>query len=134
MPGSFHDSNVLLNFASANPGRAARVQALMNAGGTISVQVLNEMTSVMRRKYAYTWDQVGLVLQAVRRAFRVRPLLLETHERGLRVAERYQLNVYDAMIVAAALDAACDTLWSEDMHDGLLVENRLTIRNPFHQA
>lgn len=51
--------------------------------------------------------------------------------KGLRLAERYQLSLYDGMIVAAALDAGCDTLWSEDMHDGLVVETQLTICNPF---
>lgn len=131
MPGSFLDSNVLLYFASADPAKSARAEALMDAGGTINVLVLNEMASVMRRKFAYSWDQVGLVLQAVRRAFQVEPLLLPTHERGLWVAERYLLSVYDAVIVAAALDAGCDTLWSEDMHDGLIIDRQLTIRNPF---
>ncbi|HEU0099344.1 MAG TPA: PIN domain-containing protein [Allosphingosinicella sp.] len=125
------DSNVLLYFASADPAKSARAEALMDAGGTINVLVLNEMASVMRRKFAYSWEQVARVLNTARRAFRVEPLLLRTHERGLRVAERYLLNVYDAVIVAAALDAGCDTLWSEDMHHGLVVEGKLTIRNPF---
>jgi predicted nucleic acid-binding protein len=134
MPGSFLDSNVLLYFASADPAKSGRAEALMDAGGTINVLVLNEMASVMRRKFAYSWDQAARVLDIVRRAFRVEPLLLPTHERGLRVAERYMLGVYDAMIVAAALDAGCETLWSEDMHEGLVVEATLTIRNPFRQA
>jgi predicted nucleic acid-binding protein len=134
MPGSFLDSNVLLYFASGEPSKSARAEALMDAGGTINVLVLNEMASVMRRKFAYSWDQVGLILMVVRRAFRVEPLLLPTHERGLRLAEQYLLSVYDAVIVAAALDASCDNLWSEDMHHGLVVEGQLTIRNPFRQA
>lgn len=131
MPGSFLDSNVLLYFASQDPAKAARAEALMDAGGTINVLILNEMASVMRRKFAYSWEQVGRVLETVRRAFQVEPLLLGTHERGLGVAERYLIGVYDAVIVAAALDAGCDTLWSEDMHDGLVIEGTLTIRNPY---
>jgi predicted nucleic acid-binding protein len=131
MPGSFLDSNVLLYFASADPAKSSRAEALMDAGGTINVLVLNEMASVMRRKFAYSWDQVERVLKTVQRAFRVEPLVLATHERGLRVAERYMINVYDAVIVAAALDAGCDTLWSEDMHHGLVVDGTLTIRNPY---
>lgn len=134
MPGSFLDSNVLLYFASADPAKSARAEALMDAGGTINVLILNEMASVMRRKFAYSWDQVDRVLKTVQRAFRVEPLVLATHERGLGVAERYVLNVYDAVIVAAALDAGCDTLWSEDMHHGLVVERTLTIRNPFRRS
>ena len=49
----------------------------------------------------------------------------------MRLAERYQFRIYDAMIVAAALAAGCDTLWSEDMQDGLMIDDRLAIRNPF---
>ncbi|MBB6250115.1 hypothetical protein [Nitrospirillum iridis] len=42
-----------------------------------------------------------------------------------------QLSLYDAMIVSAALQAGCDTLWSEDMQHGLLIVDRLRIVNPF---
>ncbi|HYE27795.1 MAG TPA: hypothetical protein VEA61_06130 [Allosphingosinicella sp.] len=44
---------------------------------------------------------------------------------------RYKLAIYDAMLVASALLVECDVLWSEDMHDGLVIEGMLTIRNPF---
>jgi predicted nucleic acid-binding protein len=47
------------------------------------------------------------------------------------LGERYGFSVYDAMIVAAALREGCTTLYSEDMHDGLLVEDQLRIVNPF---
>ena len=74
------------------------------------------------------WLSVG---PGVRRLVAVVPLTVETHELGMALAERHGFSVYDAMIVAAALSADCDTLWSEDMQDGLLVEGSLTIRNPF---
>ena len=134
MAGSILDSNVLLYFASDDAAKADRAEALIEEGGTISVQVLNEMAAVMRRKFGYGWDEVEAVLAAVRRALDIVPLLLETHERGLAIARRHQLGLFDAMIVAAALDASCDTLWSEDMQHGLVIQGRLTIRNPFLQA
>jgi predicted nucleic acid-binding protein len=58
-------------------------------------------------------------------------LELESHETGLALAERYSLSPYDAMIAASALLADCDMLWSEDMQDGMTIENRLRIVNPF---
>ncbi len=61
----------------------------------------------------------------------VHPLNVETHETGLRLAERYGLSTYDAMIAASALDAGCDTLWSEDMQHGMALEEGLRIVNPF---
>jgi predicted nucleic acid-binding protein len=47
------------------------------------------------------------------------------------LAERHDLSTWDAMIAAAALHANCDTLWSEDMQDGLSLDGRLRIVNPF---
>ncbi len=61
-------------------------------------------------------------------------MTLETHTDALRLAQRYGFSLYDALIVAAALRADCDTIYSEDMQDGLAVDGRLTIRNPFKSA
>ena len=131
MRGSFLDSNVLLYFASADPAKATRAEALMKAGGVISVQVLNEIATVCRRKFAYDWERTSYVLGVVRRSLDVEPVLLATHELGLHIAERHRLRIYDAMLVSAALLAGCTTFWSEDMQDGLVVERQLTISNPF---
>jgi predicted nucleic acid-binding protein len=60
----------------------------------------------------------------------VMPVTKSTHERGIVYAERYQLAIFDANIVAAAVLAGCTTLYSEDMHNGLVIDG-LTIRNPF---
>ena len=59
------------------------------------------------------------------------PLAIEIHETGLALAERYGLSTWDAMIAASALHAGCDTLWSEDMQDGIVLDDRLRIVNPF---
>ena len=103
----------------------------MRAGGLISVQVLNEITNVARRKLAMSWVEINEVLALIRSICPTEPLTIETHDRGRLVAERYGLSVYDAMIVAAALLAGCKTLYSEDMQDGLLIDHQLHICNPF---
>jgi len=131
MPGSFIDTNVLVYLASGDERRAARVEALLAERCTISVQVLNEFTHVARRKMAFAWDEVREFLAMVRGVASVVPVTVETHDEGMRLAERYRLSVYDGMIVGAALMAECATLWSEDMQDGLVIDGRLTIRNPF---
>lgn len=53
---------------------------------------------------------------------------------GIDIAERYGFSVYDGMIVAAALEAESEILWSEDTHDGLTVFDRLKIVNPFRRG
>jgi len=134
MPGSFLDTNVVMYVASADAAKAARAEQLIGDGGLISVQVLNEAANVARRKMGLSWAETTSFLGAVRGLLTVRPLTVEVHDAGLALAERYGLSIYDAMIVAAALDAECDTLWSEDMQDGLEVDGRLRIVNPFRAA
>jgi predicted nucleic acid-binding protein len=134
MPGSFVDSNVLLYVASNDETKAARAEEIIASGGSISVQVLNELASVARRKMQLSWTETHAFLDTIRRLLAIRPLTVQMHETGLAVAQRYGLSIYDAMIVAAALDAGCDTLWSEDMHDGLIVNDSLRVVNPFRAA
>ncbi len=127
---AFLDTNVVAYFASTDAAKAKRSDELLRAGGVVSVQVLNEFAAIARRKYALPWSSVRTVLAAVRSACTVAPLTVTTHELGLALAERYQLNVYDGMIVATAQLAGCTVLYTEDMHDGLVID-RLTIRNPY---
>lgn len=131
MPGSAFDSNVLLYLVSVNDEKAARARDLVADGGTISVQALNEVVNVGRRKLKMPWPELDALLDELKDVLSLVPVDLETHEAACRLARRYKLAFYDAAIVAAALLAECDTLWSEDMHDGLVIDGRLTIRNPF---
>jgi predicted nucleic acid-binding protein len=134
MPGSFLDSNVLIYLASADTAKADQAEAALAEGGTISVQVLNEVANVARRRMGLSWNETRALLDTLRALLAVTPLTIEVHEAGLALAERYSLSLYDAMIVAAALEAGCERLLSEDMQDGLLIERRLRIVNPFRAA
>jgi predicted nucleic acid-binding protein len=131
MPVSFIDTNVLIYLASSDTIKADRAEQTVAAGGIISVQVLNELANVARRKLRLPWQRTREFLSTIRSLLEVRPVTADVHQAGLAVAERYGLSIYDAMIVAAALDAGCTTLWSEDMQDGLLIEGQLRVANPF---
>jgi predicted nucleic acid-binding protein len=131
MSGSFFDSNVLLHATSLDRAKADCVNRLLDGGGTISVQVLNEISHVARRKFRMSWNDTKSFLSTIKDLLTVESLTIDTHETGLRLAEKYGFAIYDSFIVAAALAADCDTLWSEDMQDGLMVERRLRILNPF---
>jgi predicted nucleic acid-binding protein len=127
----FFDTNVLLYLLSADDARADRAEEALSAGGVLSVQVLNEFASVASRKLKMSIAEIREVLAAIRSVCRIVPVDEATHDLGLQVAEKYGLSVYDAMIVASALLAGCDTLLSEDMQDGQAFDGRLAIRNPF---
>jgi predicted nucleic acid-binding protein len=131
MNARFADSNTLLYFASDDARKAAVAEAMLREGLTISVQVLNEMANVFRRKWDRNWDATERFLEIIRGQTVVVPVTLDTHEIGLHVAQRYRLSIYDGMIVAAALLAQCDTLYSEDMQHGLVIEELVRIVNPF---
>ena len=131
MPGSFFDTNVLVYIASGDMAKADRTEAAIAAGGAISVQVLNELANVARRKMRMSWLDTHALLTMLRGLLAVHPLTVETHETGLRLAERYALSIYDAMIIAAAIHAGCDTLWSEDMQHEMELDEGLRIVNPF---
>lgn len=130
MADRFFDSNIILYLLDDGPKRDRAVQVLQS-GGTVSVQVLNEVLVNCRRKAGMSWDETGMFLESIRAICRVVPLTPDTHDIGRAIAERYTLQVYDAMIVGAALLAGSTELISEDMHDGLLIENVLRITNPF---
>ena len=127
----FVDTNVLLYLLSSDAAKADQADALLAGRIVISVQVLNEFLNVTRRKMGLPWPEVEQALADVQRFADVRPLTLATHGQGLALAKRYQLNVYDAMIAAAALEAGCTTLASEDFSHGQRFDGRLTVRNPF---
>ncbi|MEH2546217.1 putative nucleic acid-binding protein [Bradyrhizobium sp. AZCC 2262] len=131
MPVSFFDTNVLIYLASGDASKADRAEATIAGGGSISVQVLNELANVARRKMQMTWDETHALLNTLRGLLTIHPVTVETHEAGLRIAERYGLSLYDSMIAASALDASCDTLWSEDMQHGMKLDEGLRIANPF---
>jgi predicted nucleic acid-binding protein len=131
MPASFFDTNVLVYIASGDSAKADRAEAAIAAGGVISVQVLNELANVARRKMQMSWTETHALLTTLRGLLTVHPLTLETHEIGLELAERYGFSMYDAMIAASALHAGCDTLWSEDMPHDMAVDEGLRIVNPF---
>jgi predicted nucleic acid-binding protein len=131
MPGSFFDTNILVSLASGDPVKAGQAEARVAGGGAISVQVLNELTNVARRKMKLSWTETHIVLTAVRGLMTVHPLTPATHDIGLELAEQHGFSIYDAMVVAAALQADCDTLLSEDMQHGMVIEKRLRIVNPF---
>lgn len=128
----FVDSNVLVYVLGQEDAWTETAEALLAEGGVISVQVLNELANVSRRKLGMSWEEIGEALAAIRTLCPA-PLPLTTgmHEAGLRIAETYGFSVYDSLIVAAALEAECHTLYSEDLQDGQVIEGRLTIRNPF---
>jgi predicted nucleic acid-binding protein len=86
----------------------------------------------LRRKYRRSFHEVQHDLSEIALLFEdPLPLTMAIHRDGMRIAERYQLQIYDSMLLAAAMSAGCSLFYSEDLADGLVIDERLIIRNPF---
>lgn len=130
-PADFLDSNVLIYAFTTDP-RSEAAQALLERNCAISVQGLNEFTNVARRKLGMSWDEIGRAVSSMRTLCPlVLPLEVGTHAEAVRIAERYGYAIFDALVVASALHARSEILWSEDMQDGQVIDDCLRIANPF---
>lgn len=127
---AFFDTNILV-YAQQTGAKADRARSLLADGGRLSVQVLNEFTSVTRRKQRKSWVDIAAAIEDVLTLVDPPlPLTLDLHAAARTLAQDHQLSFYDALVVAAAMEAGCDTLWSEDFQHGQTIEG-VTIRNPF---
>jgi predicted nucleic acid-binding protein len=127
----FIDTNVLLYLYSGDAQKADRAEEVIQMGGTISVQVLNEFAAVSARKLKLSIPEIREALDTIRALCKVVSLTEEIHVRGLNLVEQNSLSIYDAMIVGAALLAGCTVLWSEDIQHGQVIDQQLLIQNPF---
>lgn len=127
----FLDTNVLIYAYAENSAKLDVAERLVNGGGVVSVQILNELMNVLRRKFGFSWPEIRKIIDSVLMTSpNPLPLTLETHRAALRICERYGYSTYDGLIIAAAKEAGCTTLYSEDLQHGQVVEG-VRILNPF---
>ena len=138
MSADFLDSNVLVYLFDETDDRKSGIagklvhSALSTGSAIISFQVVQETLNVITRKLPVpaTPEQAGVFLEGTLiPLWKVNPTRA-LYRRSLQIQARYRLAFYDALIVAAALEAGCRTLLSEDLQHGQTIE-RLAIKNPF---
>jgi predicted nucleic acid-binding protein len=130
---AFFDTNILV-YATTSDAKKQRAADCLRRGGLASVQVLNEFVHVARRKLRHDWRQIEFALGQFRNSLDdVIPVTMNTHISAVSLARDHSLAFYDALIVAAALEAGCDILYSEDMQHGRKFGS-LTIVNPFLES
>jgi predicted nucleic acid-binding protein len=130
-PQNFFDTNVLIYAFSEAGVRTRQAELLLAGGGLISVQVLNEFVSVLRRKQQRSWEEIQLFCRELLVCCpEPAPLTVATHQMAVGICSRSNLSFYDGLIVAAAAENGCSTLWSEDLQDGQMIEG-VRIENPF---
>lgn len=96
----------------------------------VSIQVINEVCVNMLRKATLPEKDIQALIIAFYEKYTVTDIDKITLLKASELREKYSLSYWDSLIVANALNADCAVLYSEDMQDGLQVEQRLTITNP----
>jgi predicted nucleic acid-binding protein len=127
----FFDTNTLLYLLSSDSKKADWVSSNLQQSNVISVQVLNEFTSASLRKIKISNAELDEFLDLFMSTFNVIKLDMETFKTGLMISRRYGYQHYDSMIIAAALEAGCERLYSEDMQHRQIINKKLQIVNPF---
>jgi predicted nucleic acid-binding protein len=131
---AFFDTNILVYAFSIEHGAQQVIAfSLLSDGGTVGVQTLNEYANVLTGKLKKSWHDAIVFLDAVQgMCSQPIPVTLSVHQRGLDIAGKTGYHIYDSMMLAAALEAECTIFYTEDLHDGQVIEG-LTIRNPFRK-
>jgi predicted nucleic acid-binding protein len=131
---AFFDSNVLIYAYTQDKVKTPRAQELLSFGGVVNTQSLNETANTLWRKFKTPWPRIAQIIEAILEDCPdPLPLTLETHRTALRICERYGYSFYDGLILAAALEARCAILYTEDLQHSQTIEG-LRIVNPFHEA
>jgi predicted nucleic acid-binding protein len=132
----FLDTNILVyafgaKKTSVPDPRVAIAERIIMLGGVVSIQVLNEFVQVCHRKAKLSWDQIAGSLDVIKDLCgRAVPLTMETHEAAIDISRHHGFHIYDSLILAAAMQAGCTTVYSEDMQHGQSI-GKLTVVNPF---
>jgi len=98
----------------------------------ISTQVLQETANTLHKKFKADYDIISAILsECVNNASHLHVNTKKTVINACSIAKRFQLSFYDSVIISSALEAGCQTIYSEDMQHNMLIDNTLTIVNPF---
>lgn len=126
------DTNVLIYLHdSSNPDKRAIAKNLLADNPRIPSQVVSEYLNTTRRLLNLSKEELLIQASGLFSGCTILPSLPETLLFASSLVKKYQFQLFDAVIVAAAIEAHCNILYSEDMHHGLVVDKCLTITNPF---
>lgn len=133
----FLDTNVLIYCYSVDEVSkqdiALRLIDKNSENSLISTQVINELSNILFKKFKLPSIQIESTILEIDNYIHITSFTLITQIKALKIKEKYKLQYYDALMIATALENKCSILYSEDMQNGLVIENVLTIINPFKE-
>jgi len=128
----FLDSNIFLYaFSTKDLTKQKTASLLVLKPLTISTQVINEVSNNLLKKLQFSNDDIAVFVEDCYSRYSIIGFTKNIFTKASELREKYNFSYYDSLIVSSALLSHCTILYSEDMHHGLVVENHLTIVNPF---
>ena len=126
------DTNILVYCHSNDePNKQKIAMGLFNEKPIVSTQVLSEYINVTKRKLKLPKEEImDVCLQNIEMCT-LQPVSFATLKSARSLMSKYDFQLFDSIVIASALEANCEILFSEDLHHGLLVENRMKLVNPF---
>ena len=128
---AFIDTNIVIYALGPSSAKVKLAAPLFMHHPTISTQVLSETANVALKKLALPLSETGKLLAMLEATCRVEVVTPTTLRSALDIAGRYGFSWFDSLIVATAIEAGCETLYTEDLQHGQVIESSLTVTNPF---
>jgi len=126
------DSNILIyNHSMDHENKRLIARDFFKENPVVSSQVISEYLNVMKRIFKMQKLELMQLCSIWLEKCYVQPVILSTIKLAQDLVSKYDFQVFDGIIVAAALEADCDILYSEDMQNGQIIEDILKIVNPF---
>jgi predicted nucleic acid-binding protein len=129
----FLDTNIILYAFDTSPAKRHRArEVIARADWALSWQVVQEFAAVALHKFEVAMrpddlqEYIRVVLWPHCRVFPAESILIKAVE----IHQRHGYRFYDGLIIAAALASGAGVLYSEDLHDGQVIES-VRIENPF---
>jgi predicted nucleic acid-binding protein len=129
----FIDTNILVYcYSNDEPEKRDIAQDIVQYSNTIiSTQVLTELSNTMKKSFNLSWNEIGLLINETVSNFKIHINLPDTINKALEIANKYGFSFYDSLIISSAIEENCTILFTEDMHNGTVIDQTLLIVNPF---
>jgi predicted nucleic acid-binding protein len=125
------DTNILIYLEGNDISKRKIAETLLSSDPVIPAQVIAEFINVTRRLRKIPKQQLIDEASALFRHCFIAPLEISTLDLAKSIIERYDFQIFDSIVIASAIEANCDTLFSEDMQHNMTVYQKLKIINPF---
>ena len=138
-PLFFLDTNIFVYaLLASEPRKKLRAvqlleQALASHTGCVSYQVIQEFANVSLRKFAqcFSVHECKQFIDAAMQPLNRVASSPELFEAALNLHDETRYSFYDCLVIAAALQAGANVLYTEDLQHNQLIDGRLRIVNPF---